>query len=75
MRVLLLISLGVVAAMEWRIGPVIAILVELALCYSLIYVSGLGLSSSFFVFLLLPVISGASNFGLRDPMVEILAAA
>ena len=59
----LLIVLGIVQALEARIGTAIAILIELALCYALIYEQGV--ASGNYVFLLLPVVSAATNFGLR----------
>ncbi|HLH41453.1 MAG TPA: ATP-binding protein [Bryobacteraceae bacterium] len=68
----LLIGLGVAAALESRIGAVTAIVIELALCYALIYPRGL--DSGFFVFPLLPVISAATNFGLRGMALSTLAA-
>jgi two-component system, NtrC family, sensor histidine kinase HydH len=68
----LLIVLGIVQALESRIGTAIAILIELALCYALIYEHGL--SSGFYVFLLLPVVSAATNFGLRGMLFSTLVA-
>jgi two-component system, NtrC family, sensor histidine kinase HydH len=68
----LLIVLGIVQALEARIGAAIAILIELALCYTLIYEHGL--NSVFFVFLLLPVVSAAINFGLRGMLFSTLVA-
>ena len=67
-----LIGLGAAAALESRIGAVTAIIIELALCYALIYPRGL--DSGFFVFPLLPVISAATNFGLRGLALSTLGA-
>jgi two-component system, NtrC family, sensor histidine kinase HydH len=68
----LLIALGVVAALESRIGAVTAILIELVLCWVLLYRQGV--ESSFYVFLLLPVISAATNFGIRGIVLSTFAA-
>ena len=67
-----LIGLGVSAAVESRIGAVTTILIELALCGVLLY--GRGVESSFYVFLVLPVISAATNFGIRGIVLSTLAA-
>jgi signal transduction histidine kinase len=69
----LLIALGIVQALEPRIGALATILTELALCYTLIGFGG-GVSSSFYPFLLLPVISAATNFGARGVVLSTLAA-
>lgn len=58
-----LVALGVVQVLEPRIGALPSIALKLVLCYVLLYLSG-GIQSSFFVFLLLPVISAATSFGL-----------
>jgi signal transduction histidine kinase len=68
----LLIGLGVIQALESRIGAVSAILIELVLCYVLL--AGKGIQSSFYVFLLLPVISAATNFGVRGIVLSTVAA-
>lgn len=69
----ILIALGLVQVLEPRIGALSAIALKLALCYVLIYLSG-GISSSFYVFLLLPVISAATSFGLIGASIVILFA-
>ncbi len=61
--IFLLAALGLVQVLEVRIGARISVVLKLALCYFLIGFSG-GLSSSFYLILLLPVISGATAFGL-----------
>jgi signal transduction histidine kinase len=57
-----LLSLGVVQVLEPFTGHLISVTAKLALCYGLIYYSG-GISSSFYYFLLLPVITAGINFG------------
>jgi len=69
----LLIALGVVQALEPRIGPITTILIELLLCFILIGYGG-GVSSSFYPILLLPVISAATNFGALGVILSTLAA-
>ena len=69
----LLIALGIVQALEPRIGAMATILTELGLCYALIGYGG-GVSSSFYPILLLPVISAATNFGVRGVVLSTLAA-
>jgi two-component system sensor histidine kinase HydH len=69
----LLIAIGVVHVLESRIGAKISIILNLALCYLLIYFSG-GIQSSFYLILLLPVISAATNFGLLGSIVVALVA-
>ena len=61
----LLVALGVVQVLEPRIGALASVLLKLALCYVLIGYSG-GVSSSFYLILLLPVITGATHFGLLE---------
>ena len=51
----LLVGLGVVQVLEPRIGALASVLLKLALCYVLIGKSG-GVSSSFYLILLLPVL-------------------
>jgi len=71
----LLIAIGAVQVLEPRIGAKTSIVLNLALCYPLIYFSqplpvgsdsygALGISSGFWVILFLPVISAATHFGL-----------
>jgi two-component system sensor histidine kinase HydH len=69
----LLIAIGVVHVLESRIGAKISIILNLALCYLLIYFSG-GIESSFYLILLLPVISAATNFALFGSSLVVLAA-
>jgi signal transduction histidine kinase len=59
----LLLAVGLVQILEPRIGPKLAIVLNLALCYPLIYFSG-GITSSFYIILLFPMISAATSFGL-----------
>jgi len=58
---------------ETRMGARTSVILKLALCYLLIGVSG-GVSSSFYLILLLPVISGATSFGLPGTAAVSLAA-
>ena len=77
MVILLLIAIGAVQVFEPRIGARNAILLNLALCYPLIYFSEpvpYGLSSSYWVMLFLPVISAATNFGLLGATTVAIAA-
>jgi signal transduction histidine kinase len=69
----LLVALGVVQVLEPRIGPLASVLLKLALCYVLIGFGG-GVSSSFYLILLLPVITGATHFGLLGTAVISLIA-
>lgn len=69
----LLVALGIVQVIEPRIGAIPSILLKLALCYVLIGYSG-GLNSSFYLILLLPVISAATNFGLAGAALVSLVA-
>lgn len=69
----LLAALGLVQVLETRIGASVSVTLKLALCYLLIGVSG-GISSSFYLILLLPVISGATAFGLWATAATALAA-
>ena len=66
-------ALGVVQVLEPRLGVVTSVILKLALCYPLIGYS-YGISSSFYLILLLPVISAATNFGLAGTTVSTLAA-
>jgi two-component system sensor histidine kinase HydH len=67
-----LVALGVVHALEPVIGSIAALVLELALCYPIIYPGGI--SSSYFVVLVLPVISASTNFGLLGAALSALAA-
>src|SRR5437867_4248059 len=69
----LLVALGAVQVVETRIGALASVILKLTLCYLLIGVSG-GVSSSFYLILLLPVISGATSFGLVGTAAVSLAA-
>ena len=53
---------AVVQVLEPRIGARVSVVLKLALCYLLIGFS-YGVSSSFYLILFLPVITGATNFG------------
>jgi signal transduction histidine kinase len=68
-----LVALWVVKVLESRIGAIPAIIVELALCFGVIWDSG-QIASSFYLLPLLPVISAATNFGLRGTVLSTLAA-
>jgi len=67
-----LVALGVVHALEPHIGSIPALVLELALCYPIIYPGGI--SSSYFVVLVLPVISASTNFGLLGAALSALSA-
>jgi signal transduction histidine kinase len=69
----LLVALGAVQVLEPRIGALASVLLKLALCYVLIGFGG-GVSSSFYLILLLPVITGATHFGLLGTAVISLLA-
>jgi signal transduction histidine kinase len=69
----LLVALGVVQVLGPRLGAIPAIVLQLTLCYLLIGYSG-GVSSSFYLILLLPVISAATNFGLAGTAICSLLA-
>ena len=69
----LLVAFGVVKVLESRIGAMLAIIIELALCFGVIWDSG-QIASSFYLLPLLPVISAATNFGLRGTVLSTLAA-
>ena len=76
--IVLLIAIGVVQILESRIGARSAIVLILLLCYPLIYFSKdypyYGIQSSFWLMLLLPVISAATNFGLFGSTVVVVVA-
>lgn len=69
----LLAALGVVQVLEPRIGPLASVILKLTLCYVLIGYSG-GVTSSFYLILLMPVISGATAFGLAGTAIVSLVA-
>ncbi len=69
----LLVALGVVQVLETRIDARVSVILKLALCYFLIGFSG-GVSSSFYLILLLPVISSATAFGLLGTAIVSLLA-
>jgi two-component system, NtrC family, sensor histidine kinase HydH len=68
-----LAALGLVQVLEPRIGPLASVVLKLALCYGLIGYSG-GVTSSFYLILLMPVISGATAFGLAGTTLVSLVA-
>jgi len=81
----LLIAIGAAQVLEPRIGAKVSIPLNLALCYPLIYYSQpvpagtesygpYGISSGFWVILLLPVISAATNFGLLGGAIVAVVA-
>ncbi|MEQ1886089.1 MAG: ATP-binding protein [Bryobacteraceae bacterium] len=70
---LLLAALGVVQVLELRIGLRVSVVLKLILCFGLIGYSG-GVTSSFYLILLLPVISGATAFGLLGTAITSLVA-
>jgi signal transduction histidine kinase len=69
----LLVALCAVQILEPGIGTLIATLLEFVLCYVLIGYSG-GLSSSFYIILLLPVLTASTNFGFRGAVLSTIAA-
>jgi signal transduction histidine kinase len=69
----LLSALGVVQVLEPRIGPLASVVLKLALCYGLIGYSG-GVTSSYYLILLMPVISGATAFGMAGTILVSLVA-
>jgi two-component system, NtrC family, sensor histidine kinase HydH len=73
-----LLAVGAVQVLESRIGAKLAILLELAFCYPLMYFSRdypLAIQSSYWYILFLPVISAASNFGLLGSATVAITAA
>jgi signal transduction histidine kinase len=70
---LILASLGIVQVLEPRIGTITTIVLELVLCFVLFYFSG-EIGTSYYLILLLPVISASTNFGLRGTVLSTLAA-
>ena len=70
---LLLAALGVIQVLEPRIGLRVSVVLKMIFCYALIGYSG-GVTSSFYLILLLPVISGATAFGLLGTAITSLVA-
>jgi len=73
----ILILIGAVQVFEPRIGARLAIVIDLLLCYPLIFLSQpwpFGIRSSYWVMLLLPVISAAANFSLLGTAVVAVIA-
>jgi two-component system, NtrC family, sensor histidine kinase HydH len=74
-----LLAIGAVQVLESYINVKLAIILNLALCYPLMYFSqpfGVAINSSYWYLLFLPVVSAASNFGLLGSvLVAIVAAA
>ena len=68
-----LVALGLVQVLEPRLGARASVVLKLALCYLLIGFT-YGVSSSFYLLLLLPVITGPANFGLLGTAITSLAA-
>jgi signal transduction histidine kinase len=68
-----LIAFGIVQVFEPRLGTLRSVILKLAFCYVLIYFSD-KIASSFFLLLLLPVISAALTWGLRGMTVVTLIA-
>lgn len=69
----LLIAIGAVQVLEPRIGARTSIVLNLVLCYPLIYFSK-GIESGFWVILFLPVISAATNFELMGGAIVAVVA-
>jgi len=76
----LLLCLGAFQVIESRIGyfntprgSVASVLIKLALCYLLIGWTG-GISSSYYVILLMPVMAGANSLGLTGALLTTAAA-
>jgi two-component system, NtrC family, sensor histidine kinase HydH len=73
--ILLLIALGAAQVLEPRMSAIASIALRLVLCYLLIYFTQ-GIASQLYVFLLLPVITAATSFGLLGTaLVTLLACA
>src|ERR1700722_7669031 len=71
--IILLIALGAAQVLEPRISVIASIALRLALCYLLIYFTG-GVSSELYIFLLLPVITAATCYGLLGTALVTLVA-
>lgn len=70
---MILAALGIVQVLEPRIGAITTIVIELALCFVLFYYTG-EISTSYYLILLLPVVSASTNFGLSGTVLSTLAA-
>ncbi len=70
---LILAALGILQVLESRIGTITTIVLDLVLCFLLFGYSG-EIGTSYYLILLLPVISASTNFGLRGTVLSTLAA-
>lgn len=74
----LLAALGIVQLAEPRLvrlgGPVTAVLLKLLLCYAVIGLTG-GVTSSYYLVLVVPVVSAATTMGLAGTLVTTALAA
>ncbi len=70
---LILATLGIVQVLGPRIGTITIIVLELVLCFVLFDYSG-EINTSYYLILLLPVISASTNFGLRGTVLSTIAA-
>ena len=74
----LLVALGAVQLAEPRLarfgGPAVPVLLKLLLCYALIGLTG-GVTSSYYLVLLVPVVSAATTMGLLGTLVTTTLAA
>lgn len=68
-----LVAFFIVKVLEARIGTILAIVIELALSFGITWDSG-DVASSFYLLPLLPVVSAATNFGLRGTILATVAA-
>lgn len=75
-----LLGLGVVQIAEGHLGwaesrrkSALAIVAKLALCYLFVVATG-GIESSYYLILFLPIVSGASTFGLTGTLLTTTAA-
>lgn len=71
--IFLLAALALLQVFETRMSPLASLVLKLAACYLLIGYSG-GVSSSYYLILLLPVISGATAYGRVGTTLVTLAA-
>jgi len=71
--IILWVALGAAQVLEPRMRVIASIALRLALCYLLIYFTG-GVSSELYIFLLLPVITAATSFGLLGTALVTLVA-
>lgn len=70
---MILAALGVLQVLEPRIGTITTIVIELILCLVLFAYSG-EINTSYYLILLLPVISASTNFGLRGTILSTISA-